>query len=618
MKHKLICSIHIFYFFALYFSILCFNLQSQSKDDIVAKAGSIVITKEEFIKRYEFSPHAQTETAYDSSTTIKDFLFTLIAEKLLAQNAIKENLDKIDEFESLIHYIQNIYLRDALYKKEIKDKVVLADSDIAVGESRILKTLKVKFIFSEDQNEIEQIFSSLQNGASFDSILAKRPENSEQPNPAEVTFGKMDPKVEDEIFKLNPNQFTPPIKLKEGWYICKVYDAIKKNALTSADISNVKKIVASRTEDKIYEDFYKKFFKDIQVNVDRKLFEKLVEEISNYIKNNQPYFKERKNNKLRLAEKEFIEISKTFANKELNESFVKFEVNPLSLKNFLKNISFAGIEFDSSEIFHIKSRLNNFMSNFIRNELYAREALKRGYDKLPEIADELKMWKEYYLSREMMKNIFKKQNVSDEEAEEFYSKMNKVIQEPDSVNILEILTDNLETVELILNEINDGVDFTKLAEKYSMRDSLRLKNGKFGLRPINELGELGKIASQMKIGEVFGPIKTDEGFSIIKLIDKKKGEQKRIESFEDAKEDIKNILQTKKMYSELDKITAQSALEYGIEINENLLKSIKVTNINMVVFRRFGFGGQLIAVPYAPLYSTWFKVYQQSKKELSF
>lgn len=599
-----------FLYTIIFYLTLLSNLFCQSGKEIIAKTGNITITKKEFVERFEFSPHAQTETAFDTSTIKREFLLTLIAEKLLAQDAIKLNLDKSEDFIYLMQYLQNIYLRDALYRKEIKDKVVITDSAFADGRNKMLKTLKVKFIFSIDENEIKDIYSSLQNGAQFDSILALRPESKEQTNYAEVTFGNMAPEIEEQIFNLMPGEYTTPVKLKEGWYICKVYDVILKSELTTNDISKIKRVIEERTENKLYEEFYNRFFRGIKINVDRPLFEKLSNEIFNFIKQNQNYF-EKKNNKLRFSETEFTQIQKSFSDKEINLPFVKFENSPVTLKYFLKNIGFAGIEFDSTDIEDIKNKLNNFTSNFIRNELYAREAQKRGYDKLPEVNEDLKMWKDYYLSRIRMKQIFKKQNVSDDEAKEFYLKMNRTIEEPDSVNIAEINSDNLETIEHILNELNDGTNFFEIQKKYS--------NAKItGLKPVNELGEIGKIAVNLNKGDVYGPLKAEYGYSIIKLLDKKEGRKRKIETFEEAKEDIKNIIQTKKMYATLDTLTAKLALENDVEINENMLNSIKVSNINMLVFRRFGFGGQLTAVPYSSIFSTWYKIYLQLRNKLSF
>jgi hypothetical protein len=76
-------------------------------------------------------------------------------------------------------------------------------------------------------------------------------------------------------------------------------------------------------------------------------------------------------------------------------------------------------------------------------------------------------------------------------------------------------------------------------------------------------------------------------------------------------------MQTKKMYKELEETTAKLALESKLQINEKMLQSIKVNMLNIIVFRRFGFGGQQLAVPYAPNFSSWYKLYEQMKKAQS-
>ncbi|MEW6703051.1 MAG: peptidylprolyl isomerase, partial [Bacteroidota bacterium] len=361
------------------------------------------------------------------------------------------------------------------------------------------------------------------------------------------------------------------------------------------------------------------FFKGININADRMLFDKLSAAIFNYLKNNQQNFG--KTNRIRLNEREFSEIKKFFSIQELNAMFVKFQKSPVSLNQFIDNMAMedfsteitpAEIEMRSGTA--VKSLLNTYVKNFIQNELLAREALKRRYDKLPEVEEQLKMWKEYYLSHGMMKKIFKDQPISDEEALQFFIKANKVVQHPDEVKIAEILTDNLETVQFILEELDKGADFMQLAAKYTMRDSLKARSGEFNFFSVSKNGELGKTASQMKVGEVYGPIKIPEGFSIIKLLDKREGKKIKLDSFEEAKDDIKNILRTEKMYKKLHETTAKLAADFGIQINETVLKSLKVSSANMLVMRRFGFGGQMMAFPYAPNFSSWFKVYERIKK----
>ena len=599
----------LFSFFVLLFMV---SVLAQQKA-IVAKAGASSISKEEFTKRFELSPHPRPDKNFDSTQIKKDFLKTLIAEKLLAQEAVKNGFDKTKEFTDAYNFMRDFYLRDMLYTKEVKSKIVAPDSEIVIGKNRIRKTINTKFIFSTDEAEIVGIANALINGASFDSILVTRPEKDEQKNAAEVTFGTMHKKMEDAIFSLAPEQLTPVIELKEGWYICKVYSVSIKNSLDDKDIRKVKRVVEDRVEDKIYQEFYKKFFKGIVVNADRKLFNSLYEAIDVFLKGNKSTLIPNKG-KFTIYETEITKIRKLLTEKDLAASFIKFEKNPVTLSGFLDYMNLAGFDFLRTESGYIKRRLNSYISNYIQNQIVAREALKRGYDKLPEVADDMKIWKDNYLSNMMMKQNFKAQAVSDEEAYSFFSKNSGIIPKPDEVKFTKIVSDDLDVIQKVLEGAENGEDFSKMKKIYSKTENTE-EEEKY--HPLNQQGDLWKALGSMKIGEVYGPLKLEDGFAVIKLIDKKEGKKEQIESFEEAKPQLKGILQTKKMYNDLENTTAKLAVDKNIQINEKVLQSIKVNMLNIIVYRRFGFGGQQLAVPYAPNFSSWFEKYEELKKLLS-
>ena len=68
------------------------------------------------------------------------------------------------------------------------------------------------------------------------------------------------------------------------------------------------------------------------------------------------------------------------------------------------------------------------------------------------------------------------------------------------------------------------------------------------------------------------------------------------------------------MYKNPDDKTAKLAAEYGVEINDAALNSIKISSINLIVLRRFGFGGQLLAYCLRQTFQAGLKI-EQLKKE---
>lgn len=605
------------FLFSIIFNFLNTTIYSQNPDEIVGKAGGTPITIEEFKLRFELSPRPRIDNYFDTTLTKLDFLKTIIAEKLLAQEAIREGMEKSPEYIRNIKYVRNLYLRDALYNIEVKDKIVIPDSEIAKGKAKIGKNIKTKFIFSQDKNEIFQIYESLKNGSSFDSILFLRHENEEQKQPAEITFGKMNERIEDFLFTLRVGEFTPPVELEEGWYICKAYSVTEKGFLDEADLRKIERVVSDRIENKTYKDFYKRIFKGVIINADRNIFTLLNEALNRFINENENYLI-KKNGRYTLYGNGISIISKQLNEEKLNSIFIKFPQNPINLNGFFDFMSIEGFDFLSTDSSHIHSRLNAYVSTFIQNEILAREAFRRGYDKLPEVAANLNMWREHYLSKLMMKRIYKEEDVSDDEAYEFYSKNNRLIMLPDEVKVAEILTDDLDTVKKIFEELDKGSDFIELAKQYTLRDSLKNYGCVFDFTPANKEGEIWKTASNIKVGEVFGPLILPEGFSIIKLLEKRDAKWEKFESFDEAKVDIKNILKTQKLYGKLENITAKLAVDNFIEVNEKVLNSIKVNNVNIIVYKRFGFGGQQPAVPHTPNFSSWFIKYEELKKSVTF
>ncbi len=157
----------------------------------------------------------------------------------------------------------------------------------------------------------------------------------------------------------------------------------------------------------------------------------------------------------------------------------------------------------------------------MKDQVLTEEGERNGFDNSDDVKKYTGIWKDYYLSKILMMNMFDSIKVGEEEAYSLYKKNKDMNIQLPLVNIAEVLTDSLVVVETVMNELAAGKNIKELAKKYTKRDSLKEKGGEFGFFPITEYGELGKIASQMSIGQIYGPVKLDEGYSVFQLLDKK-------------------------------------------------------------------------------------------------
>ena len=79
---------------------------------------------------------------------------------------------------------------------------------------------------------------------------------------------------------------------------------------------------------------------------------------------------------------------------------------------------------------------------------------------------------------------------------------------------------------------------------------------------------------------------------------------------------MKNDLRAAKLEKAVVDYTVKLANDYGVSINENVLKSIKTTYIVMFAYRYMGFGGRIVAVPMVPPFSEWVNPWLKSNKNL--
>ncbi|NWF88685.1 MAG: peptidyl-prolyl cis-trans isomerase [Ignavibacteriaceae bacterium] len=582
-------------------------------DSLLVKIGNSGITKDEFQQRFELIPQVSGGVKKDIDQKKHDLLYSLIAEKLWAKEAEQLKLDTSDIMTLTFKTIEKMYVRDALYKIEITDKIKITDQERLEGLQRIYNNLVLDVLKFKDSASANEIYSRLKNEITFDS--AKSILNSQIPS-VQIKFGEMTENVEDMLYSLNEGEHTKPVKSSSGWLIFKL---VKKEpaAFSKRDqaVMNVEEIIKQRKTDYFYNEFYGKFFGGRKVETDAVLFRSIAEKISSILteKKNQNSISDSEN--VYLDASDLLKMESEFGEASLAMPFIKLDKGPISLKQFLREFIFEGFYSPNVKLNVISAKLNSRVKTFIEHELLAREGYYRGLQNLPEVKNSIAMWKDNYLAKILKNILIDSVKVSDEEVYAYYKNRNQLfIQAVPEVNIIEILTDSLDVIDHVFRELEEGKDFRKLASLYTKRIWTKTSGGEFGFFPVTMYGEIGKAAANMNVGEIYGPVKLPEGYSIFKLIDKREKEIDTTLSFEETKEEIKKNLSYKKLGDFFIDYTVKLANKFGVTINEQLLKSIELLDMNLFVYRYMGFGGRINAVPMVLPFNEWFLPWKESKK----
>ena len=455
-----------------------------------------------------------------------------------------------------------MFVRDALFKKEIQEKSIASDQEVLEGLNKSTSKLYVNFLFSNDLEEINFLFKLLNEGIPFDSILAESVEKDEQLSPIEVVFGQMDESLEETLFNLKIGEFTQPILTSDGWYIFKLVN--RSEQLMDGNVSKedaaktVRKTLEARKLIANQKEFYADFFRDKQVDINPELFEMLAKNISTLFEYKKKNFQLKENELMNLETPDILKMEEVFGDKLLSSNFILFDKDPISFGKYLRMLVFDGYNASDYKLNFIRASLDTRVRRDIEKELLFREGKNRGYDDLPEVKKEVETWRKHYLFQALKAQYSDSVQVSEDEVYRYYQRNHKPEWIPMQVNIIEILTDSLEIVQKIFNDLNDGKDFKEICNRYNKREWTKKSNGEYGLFPVTENGEIGRIASTMNIGDIYGPLELKEGYSIFKLIDKQ--EQKLIpeQPYEKVKDKYRQDLTYQKLYKKMTDFTYAS------------------------------------------------------------
>lgn len=137
--------------------------------------------------------------------------------------------------------------------------------------------------------------------------------------------------------------------------------------------------------------------------------------------------------------------------------------------------------------------------------------------------------------------------VSEEEIYLYYKSHMDDFKNINKILLRQILVQDAKTAEEVKKRLKAGENFEKLAAEFSI--SYEKKNG--GLLPLlssNELPKELEYVFKLNAGQIFGPVKTDYGYHIVRV--EKKLIRKKIE-LKDAKNTIIEILKREKINNSL-------------------------------------------------------------------
>ena len=206
----------------------------------------------------------------------------------------------------------------------------------------------------------------------------------------------------------------------------------------------------------------------------------------------------------------------------------------------------------------------NILEQAIAFELMYELGKEKGMDTSAEYVEQVNKIAKELLAQIVMKKTLDEVTILDEEVLKYYNENQEAFKEPANVTAKHILIDSEELAKEIKEKIAlNELTFEEAAAKYSSCPSKEQGGNLGSFSKGMMVPEFEEVAFVLPIGEVSEPVKTQFGYHLIKVVDKK---EDSIKVFEEVKDEaLKQLLGQRQEQKYLDLIK-ELKNKYTVEI----------------------------------------------------
>jgi parvulin-like peptidyl-prolyl isomerase len=535
---------------------------SSSQDSILARVNDDVITLSSFESYY--SKTIKTLGLNDNLSNRTKILTGLLNDYVLINYARQNGLANDKVALSELSRIKIQELLNQYSEVFISPKILVAQNDLMEIYHRMNTKIKVSHIYSNTKQAIDSAYTSLLNGAQFDSLASSLFSDPELRRKngliGYITFDEMDPAFEAEAYSLMVGGISKPIKTAYGYSIIRVDDKISTPVITENEFNNKKDDVYRFARKKKYEKYIKNFSDSLSSELILSFDDDVVNELFAEVKNqnviSELSMQEEGNYKSKILNKIIVETINGNWNVEQLLSAAQFTSD--TQKKFVRNTE----------------NLKEFISGLIVREHLISEARKNNLDRNDIYAANIKKKFEDYLIKRVTQSIKNDIVITETEIEDYYKSNIKQYEQPEQFRLSAILLDDKSKINELKIRIDNGEDFGALAQNYSLQSKTAVQNGDMGFFNKTDLVTIDSSLNKIKPNEVVGPITNENKYLFVKCTEIMDAYTIPIESL---KEKIIVELKGLKLQDQKEEIVKEYSKNLSVSIN---IEKLKTLNLN--------------------------------------
>ncbi|MCK4641496.1 MAG: hypothetical protein KAU06_09160, partial [Candidatus Marinimicrobia bacterium] len=424
------------------------------------------------------------------------YLQAMINEEILAQLPEVKTLNTKTIVRKPMRLLQQELLVEKLFNVEVSEKVTVSEDEIRDAINKSSFENKVKYIYTDDSKEALVFKKALKEGTNYDSLLAGKLGrlglNPEYGETDYIAYGELHEPFNETIFSLGLNEVSPMIAHGKGYYIIKKIDS-RRTIISEMDYAKYRhrydQIIRYKKDRIQTGKFLTEFMDPKELVVDGKIFRELANTI--YPITTQSQVDSGLTQTPNGSDvSPFRQISDRLSD-YYDVPIVRFRGGNWTVRELLYHLSYRPLDLRSTSTEDFAGKLRKIIGLTVRDVFMEEEALRRDYDRDPQIRYELDRWERKYSTRVFMDSI-KSQCVPD--PAEVESLFNNSAYAPNiNLNQVEVYLTNLLIMKKTQDQLMElikasGIEVTLYPENI---ESVEVDEPRAGRLPDVKLYKLG-------------------------------------------------------------------------------------------------------------------------------
>ncbi len=582
--------------------------RSQNAEPVVAKVGTSYISEEEFVRRFELMPWPNRSRVSHLEESKREVLYSMIAEKLLADAAKEKDLEQDSVYQQLMLDMKYKLARDQLYREEVASRVSISDKELRQGIRRALKEIRVSFIFCPADSDARFVRSLIHSAKDFDRLQIDSTYGGRR-DTATLVWGSGDPAIEEAAYSLAKGEVSGVIEAGPGYYILTL-----DHTATSATYAGMKPdVLQDRVRSTLRS---RKEALRLNQYLGEVLHDKLgysvpgpFRMLSNAL---HDVFQQQGTDSLITFTGEMLSTVRDRCGSSIHDTLTVAGQRVWSVDEIAALLCEKSFSVPREQLASLPRRLNGEIRSVVEQELLAEEAIRRGMDLTPGVRKELDRWSQFYLAAMMKSSLADRVTITPEEFASFVKTTGDTAGFP-LVQIREVVTHTVDQMKSAVEALDQGMSFPEAAATYSVDPDAKRTRGLTSFFPAYDHPPIGEVAARMEPGDRYGPLQTMDGVFLFELVAKK--ESTRPDTATAARlAQMRSTLAGMKVRQVVNQYIARRAEAEGYTVFEDRLSALKVSPVAMVTFRFLGFGGRIFAVPFLERQIDWLYVQVPSSR----